>query len=360
MEFGLSNEQTLLQKSVGGYLQSHSGLERARRFADGDEKRAGDVWEGMCELGIPGLLINEEHGGLNMSMLDAALVAEACGYYIAPVPFVSSSVMVPLAIQLAGSKEQQARWLPSLADGSVIAGAALNDTVAARGDASVAWDGSVLNGNALFVLGVEADLYLVADGERNLYVVKASAPGLEKRDLNTIDKTRRVGEVVFKNVAAESLPNALATDACRQVIDAGRIMLAADTLGAAQNMLDQAVSYSQVREQFGRLIGSFQAVKHMCAEMAASLEPCRAMVWYAAHAFDAVPEESRLVACHAKAHLSEVGKFVARTSTEVHGGVGFTDELGLHFWFKRIGANRQLLGGPSVVRDEAARLQQLI
>jgi alkylation response protein AidB-like acyl-CoA dehydrogenase len=94
----------------------------------------------------------------------------------------------------------------------------------------------------------------------------------------------------------------------------------------------------------------------MCADMAAELEPCRSLVWYAAHAFDAMPHEAHLAACHAKAHLAEVGTLVARTATEVHGGIGFTDELGLHLWFKRVGANRQLLGGPEQVRREAARL----
>ena len=105
-------------------------------------------------------------------------------------------------------------------------------------------------------------------------------------------------------------------------------MLAADTLGAAQSMLDQAVEYAKQREQFNRPIASFQAVKHMCAEMAASLEPCRAMVWFAAHALSDVPEEARLTACHTKAHLAEVGQFVSRTATEVHGGMGFTDLTG--------------------------------
>ena len=94
-------------------------------------------------------------------------------------------------------------------------------------------------------------------------------------------------------------------------------------------------------------------------DMAAQLEPCRAMLWYAAYAFDSIAEEARLSACHTKAHVAEVGTFVARTATEVHGGIGFTDDLGLHLWFKRIGANRQLLGGPDRVREEAARLQQL-
>ena len=137
-------------------------------------------------------------------------------------------------------------------------------------------------------------------------------------------------------------------------------MLAADTLGAAQYMLDEAVEYAKQREQFNRPIGSFQAVKHMCAEMAAHLEPCRSMVWFAAHALKELPAEARLTACHTKAHLAEVGKFVAKTSTEVHGGMGFTDLLGSHYWFKRCGANRQWLGSPELVREEAARLQGLV
>ena len=133
--------------------------------------------------------------------------------------------------------------------------------------------------------------------------------------------------------------------------------IAADILGAAQTMLDRAVAYAKERRQFGRVIGSFQAVKHLCAEMAAALEPCRAFIWHAAHALDAAPEEGPILACHVKAHLSEVGQRVARTATEVHGGMGFTDLLGLHYWFKRIGVNRQLLGGPERAREDAARLQ---
>jgi alkylation response protein AidB-like acyl-CoA dehydrogenase len=142
--------------------------------------------------------------------------------------------------------------------------------------------------------------------------------------------------------------------------DAAWTILAADMLGASQAMLDKAVAYAKERRQFGRLIGSFQAVKHLCAEMAAELEPCRSLVWYAAHAFDAVPAEASLTAAHAKAHLSEVSRFVARTATEVHGGMGFTDLVGLHYWFKRVGLGRQLLGGPERVRREAARMQALV
>lgn len=360
MDFGLSKEQILLQESVGRYLDRDASLQRIRRFVAENEKRAADVWAGLSDLGVPGMLIAEEHGGLGLSFLDAALVAETLGSRVAPTPFISTVAMAPIAIALAGSKEQQSQWLPGLAYGNVVAGAAVSEAVGAREGAQVEFDGSKLRGRSLFVLDFEADVYLVADKRRALYLIEADAPGLSRQPLTTIDNTRRVGELVFDNVPAQLLAGSSDPAVCARVIDAGRIMLAADTLGAAQTMLTRAVDYSKQRVQFGRAIGSFQAVKHMCAEMAAELEPCRAMMWYAAYAFDSIPEESRLTACHTKAHVSEMGTFVARTATEVHGGIGFTDELGLHLWFKRIGANRQLLGGPDRIREEAARLQQLI
>jgi alkylation response protein AidB-like acyl-CoA dehydrogenase len=359
MEFGITEEQILLQDSIGRYLADQAGLERARQFADGGEERATEVCAALAELGVSGLIIDEAYGGVGLKMLDAAIVAEQLGRNVTPVAFAASAVMVPLALQRAGSEAQKARWLPMLVAGEVSAGAAVSEAVAAREDARVSASGGSLSGRAMFVLDHAADVYLVADDTRHLHLVEAGAPGLTSTRLTTVDKTRHIGELRFDGVAADPLPGGDPT-VLTDVIDAGRIVLAADTLGAAQSMLDQAVAYAGQRQQFGRVIASFQAVKHMCAEMASQLEPCRAMVWYAAHAFDAIPEESRLTACHTKAHLGEVGKFVAKTATEVHGGMGFTDLLGLHYWFKRIGFNRQLLGGPELVREEAARLQALV
>ena len=130
-----------------------------------------------------------------------------------------------------------------------------------------------------------------------------------------------------------------------------------DSLGAAQSMLDQAVAFAKQRQQFGRIIGSFQGVKHTLAELVTGLEPCRGLVWLAAHAQDCLPDEARLTALQAKAHLDDVARDVARLATEVHGGMGFTDLLGLHFWWKRIASNRMLLGAPERLRHEAAVVQ---
>src|SRR3546814_1492033 len=136
--------------------------------------------------------------------------------------------------------------------------------------------------------------------------------------LTTIDRTRSVGELRFDGSAAEPLADDCGVATAR-LRAAGLVILAAYSLGEGQAMIEKAVDYAGQREQFGRLIGSFQAVKHMCAEMAARHEPCRSLVWYAAHAFEAVPNEASLVACHAKSHTAEVHRFVARTSTE---GIG--------------------------------------
>lgn len=359
MDFGLSEQQTLLADSVSRLLADHAPLTRTRRFAEQLEARAEDVWQAVTDIGLPGLVIDEAHGGSGLGMLEAALVAECLGRHVAPLPFVATSVLAPLAVQCAGSPTQRAEWLPRLASGALVAGAALAELCGAREDAGVRLEGGRLFGRALFVLDFEADVYLVASREARLFMVHADAAGLSRQALISIDRTRRLGELRFDGVAAELLPGSDDARHARTLIAHGRVLHAADTLGAAQAMLDMAVAYAGTREQFGRVIGSFQAVKHLCAEMAAALEPCHALTWYAAHALSALPAEAELYACHAKAHLAEVGSFIARTATEVHGGMGFTDLLGLHYWFKRIGLNRQLLGSAERAREEAAQLQGL-
>jgi alkylation response protein AidB-like acyl-CoA dehydrogenase len=357
MDFGLSAEQRMLSESLGRHLADHVPLERMRAAADPATSPA-DLVAGLAGLGIPALLVDEADGGLGLSLMDAALVAEALGRAAAPVPFIAPFVVVPLALRLAGSPAQRAAHMPAIAAGERLIGAALAEAVVPRDGAGVRATDNRLSGRALFVLDAPADLYLVATLDSGLFLVAADAPGLTLTMLSTIDVTRRIGELQLADTPAEPLPGA-GPETLARIIDAARVMLAADTLGAASHMLDAAVAYARTREQFGRPIGSFQAVKHMCAEMAARLEPCRALVWYAAHAQEAIPAEARLAAAHARAHVAEVGTSVARTATEVHGGMGFTDLLGLHFWFKRIGWNRQMLGGPEQVRREAAVLAGL-
>jgi alkylation response protein AidB-like acyl-CoA dehydrogenase len=348
----------MMQESLVRTLADASPLDRVRKFAGDLSDKGADVWQALADFGLAGIVVPEAHGGLGLTLLDAALASEALGAAVAPVAFMGA-VLAPIALVRGGSAELQAEWLPKLASGEVTAAVAISEAVAgSRDGAGVRAKAGKLSGKTLFVPGgMAAGLLVVADTAGGLNLVRGDAGGLTRTLMPGLDETRRLAELSFEATPAEPLgggPELLAA-----LRDAGWVLLAADSLGAAQAMLDKAVAYARERRQFDRVIGSFQAVKHLCAEMAAELEPCRSLVWYAAYAFDAAPAEASLTAAHAKALTSEVGRFVARTATEVHGGIGITDLLGLHFWFKRLGLNRQLLGGPERVREIAARLQGL-
>ncbi len=362
MEFMLNEEQRMLQESVTRFLESNCPLERVRKAADAEETLAADVRDGLVELGIPGIVIPEAFGGVGLGFLEAALVAEALGNAVAPVPYAATSIMAPVALLAGGSDAQKDEWLPKIASGETTVAVGVTEQIGRREGEGINASNRNLTGKAMFVLdAMEADAYLIADSTGALHLVGGDAKGLERNKLKTLDRTRSVAEITLDATPSEVLPGTVDDRGpLLDTIDVGRLMLAADTLGAAQDMIDKSIAYAKERRQFNRPIESFQAVKHMCAEMAAELEPCRSLVWYAAYSVNAIPDEARLMACHAKAHLSEVGRFVARTATEVHGGMGFTDLLGLHYWFKRIGFNRQVLGAPELVREEAARVQGLV
>ena len=358
MYFGLSEEQKSLEENIHRFLEDNASLDVIKAVANGESEKAQQVHQGIIDLGLSGLVVPEEYGGLELNMLFATVVASALGSGTAPVPYAGSYVMAPIAINLGGDVQQKSNWLPKIAGGECVIGVGLSEYVGAREDSGIEFSNGKLSGRCLFLIdGKDADAYLLADKSGQLFLVDSSSSGITVTELTTVDKTRTSIELVLDKVDAEILPNSSNKEVIEKVLDAGRLMLAADTVGAAQVMLDKSVAYSLERKQFGRLIGSFQAVKHMCAEMAAELEPCHSMIWHAAHCQDNVPEEARLMACQTKAHVSEVGKQVSKTATEVHGGMGFTDELGLHYWFKRIGLNRQLLGSPELIREEAGKLQ---
>jgi alkylation response protein AidB-like acyl-CoA dehydrogenase len=361
MDFALTEEQDLLAQTLRRFLDEECPVTRTRDLVAERHGDDGGVWKALCEMGVGGLLIPEEHSGSGLGMLDAVVAAEALAWGVAPAPFLGGAVMAPIAIREAGSAEQQARLLPALATGDLRIGVAATELISKRGDAGVEVRGGKLHGCSLLVIDAfGADRFLVPTGSgKGLALVDAAAPGLGQTPLPTIDRTRGFAELVFDAVPVAEWVGSEggAAAASRRMLDAGRIVLAADALGAAERALELAVAYAMERKQFGRVIGSFQAVKHMCAEMVAELEPARSLVWYAAHAFDQVPEEAALMARHAKAHLSEIGPGIVRTATEVHGGIGFTDEQNLHYWFKRVGVNRQLLGAPDRLREQAARLQ---
>jgi alkylation response protein AidB-like acyl-CoA dehydrogenase len=359
MDFGLTLEQRQFDDSLRDFLKDRLPMERLRALAEPGGGFDADLWDGLLQLGLPGLLIPERFGGAGLGVLDAAVAAEALGAAATPIPFTGNLVLAPLAFINSATESQQDEYLPRIAAGEIRVAVAFAGIAGQTGAATATIDNGRLSGRITGVLDAgSATHFLVYLRDGNAAVVAADGGRVSTRIHRAIDRTRPVADVTFSAAPAERLDAANAPlAAVHRVLDAGRVALAADTVGAAQTMLDKAVAFAKERVQFGRIIGSFQGVKYMLADCVTALEPCRAMVWYAAYAQDSLPDEARLTACHAKAHVAEVARDVARMTTEAHGGMGFTDLLGLHYWFKRISFNRQILGSPERCRSEAAALQ---
>ena len=358
MEFALTLEQRQFDDSLRAFLADRLKLDRLRALAEPGNGFDATLWQNLNELGLLSILVPERFGGAGLQVLDAAIAAEALGSAAAPVPFTGSA-MATLAFMHSATEAQQDEYLPLIATGEARFAVGFAGLAGQTGGADATLHDDRLSGRIAAVMDAGAPTHLLVylrDG--TAAVLQADAQGVSRTMHRSVDRTRPLTDIAFDSAPAELLDAANAPlAAARRVLDAGRVLLAADALGAAQHMLDHAVAYAKERVQFGRVIGSFQGVKYMLADCVTMLEPCRAMVWYAAYAQDALPDEARLTACHAKAHLGDVARDVARMTTEAHGGMGFTDLLGLHYWFKRISFNRQLLGGPERCREEAAALQ---
>lgn len=352
MNFDLSDEQYALQEAVERTLQAELEPTRLLEIFDSDDGHDTGFWQTLASQGVLGIAIPEQYGGIGLKILDAALVAEVLGYHAAPGPFLGH-MLATLAITAGGTGDQKERWLPRLAAGESIA-------TIAFGEADSAWQpddwrlvrGETLSGSKSNVLYAEqADLLVVGVAGGELMLVEKPGEGMEIESLPCIDGTRRIAHMTLRGVPATPLDCS-----ARRIFDAGLVLLSADAYGGARRCLDMAVDYAQTREQFGQVIGAFQALKHQLANLAADFEPARGLYWYAAHAYDSVPEDAERFAALAKAHIPERFLHAAREATQAHGGIAYTWEFPLHVWLKRALFDRMYLGSSAVHRRRVASL----
>ncbi len=352
MNFDLSEEQTALQDSVGRFFQAELDQTRLLKIFDSDDGHDAQLWKALGDLGVLGLMIDERYGGTGLEMLDAAAVAEVLGYHAAPGPHLGQ-VLAALAIAQCDDDALKERWLPRLASGESIGTVAL-------AEAGNAWQpnewtlikSSTLSGSKRNVLyAQQADIMVVGVAGGQLMLVEHPGESAEISELPCLDGTRRIDHVVFNDTPAVAL-----NGSAGKLRDAACVLLAADAFGGARRCVDMAVDYALTREQFGQVIGAFQALKHQLANVAADIEPARGLYWYAAHAFDAVPEDAERMAALAKAHLAERFLNAAREATQAHGGIAYTWEYPLHVWLKRAVFDRMYLGETSVHRARVAQL----
>lgn len=361
MYFDLTDEQQAIKSTAHDFLAARYKSERIRALADDARGFEQSDWEEMAELGWPGLALPEEWGGQGLGIVDLAVLFEEMGYALAPSPLLSNTV-AGLALSLCGSDDQRERFLRPLAEGKLRGTPALWDagTPASIGsfamEARAEGDGVLLGGEKVLVMDADAaDFFLVATTDGRRHVVERDAPNVLVEPANSIDPTRRLYSVRFDGVevaAADTLP--AAGEDYYPVFFRICVALAAESTGLAQRTMEMAVSYAKDRQQFGRPIGSYQAVSHRCAQMLLETENARSAVYGAAWAADAEPGSLPRAASMAKAYASDAGWRVPDASIQVHGGIGFTWEHDLHFFLKRGRANAAMFGDAKWHRERVA------
>jgi len=372
MNLGVSAEQRELRESVRRFLAERAPLPRVRELMDAPDAMDAGVWRlAADQLGLQGIAIAEEYGGAGFSFAEQAIVLEELGGALYTGPYLASAVLAATALGTSEDEGARRDLLPGIASGQVIATLAFTEDDGSWSGDSVRLgavkngDGWRLDGHKSFVLdGYGADLILVAavtDADSSgpaalsLFAVEGSAGGLDRRVLPTLDQTRRLGRLEFGDVPARliGLPGA-GRAVLEHTLDVAAIALAAEQLGGAQRALDMAVGYAKVRQQFGRAIGSFQAIKHRCADLLLEVESLRSAVGYAAAAVAEGSGEVPVLASLVKAYASEVYSRVAAENIQIHGGIGFTWEHDAHLYLKRAKASELFLGDGSYHRERLA------
>lgn len=355
MNFLLSEEQLALVDSVSNLLRDKCDSVRVHKIfdAEGDAVFDAELWSSLCEMGIPAIMVPEAYGGLGLELVDLAIVAEALGRAAAPVPFLGH-VLAALAISLGGSDEQKAKWLPLLASGEKLATVAFDEGKARwlPGQWALSATGGLSGIKSMVPNAAEADLILVGVKE-GLALVERGAGWTTMRS-DGADRTRPLDTVTFEASDAELLPDGQAI--ADRLIDAAAVLLSADAFGGADHCVAMSVDYAKMREQYGQPLAAFQGLRYQLVAMALKTEPSRGLYWYAAHAWDKLPDKSAHAAAQAKAHLTDTYLQITRDTVEAHGGIGFTWEHDTHIFMKRAMFNWAWLGSPSRHRQRAADL----
>lgn len=349
MHFAFTDEQAMIAETAKAFFAANATSERTRAAM----ARTGiddALWRAFtAELGLAGVAIPEAEGGVGLGMVELAILTEEAGRHVAALPLLASVGLAIPAILAGGSAEQKARLLPRLAAGEAIASFAEAEPGATLSGA--------LTGTALHVPhGTRADLLVIATDD-GVSIVERSAPGLTVTALTSLDQTRPYARLDFAGVAAERLANPAAARAAARRI--GALVIAADALGGAEACLDRTLAYAKERIQFGRTIGSFQAVKHRLADMMVAIEQARSAVYWAACAIDEGSDEADFAVHAAKAFACDTYSECAGEMIQLHGGIGFTWEHDAHLFFKRARGNRSLLGTPDWHRERIAQLAGL-
>jgi alkylation response protein AidB-like acyl-CoA dehydrogenase len=373
VDFAFSEEQEELRAAVRRFLAAKSPSGEVRRLMETDEGYDPAVWAQMAnELGLQSLHIPEEHGGQGFTWSELGIVLEEMGAALLCAPYFSTVVLAASALMNGATAQEQAELLPGIASGETIATLAITepngrwDASGVEVVASGSGDAVTLDGTKSYVIdGHVADLVVVvarAAGSSGtdgigLYAVDGDATGLTRTQLATLDQTRKQAKLELAGVPARALGDAgRAWPAVEKTLQHASVGLSNEMAGGAQRVLDMSVAYAKERVQFGRPIGSFQAIKHKCADMLLEVESAKSAAYYAAGTAAEDSDELATVASLAKAYCSDAYFHAAQETIQIHGGIGFTWEHDAHLYFKRAKSSEVLLGDATYHRERLATL----
>jgi alkylation response protein AidB-like acyl-CoA dehydrogenase len=370
----LTDEQKMLAESAKGFLAEHAPVAELRKLRD---ERSADgfsrpLWAKMAEMGWAGVLVPESHGGLDFGHVGAGLICEEMGRTLAASPFLTTSVMAATALRAKGSKAQQERWLPAIAEGRAIFAVAVDEgrkhnPAATALKAAKQGNAYRLDGAKTFVAdGHVADQIIVAartagsPGETaglSLFLVDGKAKGLSVERTIMLD-SRNAARLTFDGVSVDGADVIGDADdgygLLESVLDAGRAGLAAEMSGIAQESFERTLQYIKDRTQFGKPIGSFQALQHRAAHLYCEIEMAKSAVLKALQTLDEKPEDAPAIVALAKSKTSDVASLAVREAVQMHGGIGMTDQLDIGLFMKRARAAIEMYGDASFHADRLA------
>lgn len=353
MNFDFSSDEKVIKDQVSRFLVDRCDTKVVRSVLETDASYSQDVWNGLVEMGLTGAVIPESYGGVGAGYPSLCLVAEQLGASLAPTPFSSSVYLATEALLLCGSDQQKALWLPRLATGEIIGTLAVTESASQTTADSIQLgfaDGK-LNGDKLIVAdgGVADIVVVIARNPQNnlsLYLTELKNDTVTQTPVDTVDPSRNSVALQFNNSPAELLGNHIDGYAeLNNIYDRAAVLFAFEQLGGAQRALDMAVNYAKERFAFGRPIGSFQALKHMMADMYVALKLAESNCYYAAWALDTDAEDLPLAAATARVSATQAFQLCSRDNIQVHGGMGFTWEFDCHLYYRRSNYLTLQLGG---------------
>ncbi|HVN91577.1 MAG TPA: acyl-CoA dehydrogenase family protein [Candidatus Binataceae bacterium] len=371
MDFGFSEEQEMLRDAAKRFLTDNCSTKYVRQMMADATAHDPAFWQKLVEQGWPGLLIPEQYGGTNGTFLDMTVIVEEMGKALVPGPFFAAALLGAPTFIEGASDALKAEFLPKIAEGKFIPTVAIAES-SGRFDAggielaaTKKGSGYTLRGEKIFVPDAHvADAIIVAtrtsgSGQNGvtLLCVPTKEKGVTVTQLKTVDMTRRMCHVKFDNVQADTVIGAEngGWSVLRRVLDIATAALSTEIVGTAQKALDIAVDYAKTRVQFGKPIGSFQAVKHKCVDMMVAVENARSLTYYAAWTVDEHVAEAATAVPMAKAYASDMGKNVTSEAIQVHGGIGFTWEHDMHLYHRRALAGEANLGNAPIHRETVAK-----